>query len=446
MKTITISIAALFIFAVGAVAASNAQSFDNRQKTYSLVSQTDAQIETGRTHRQILCDYQPAGLYVRRGETISVSVSELDEDYKLSTMIGFKPMWGNRNKTQENELQNGENTVKVTQDGPLWFIFVKRRGFDDDPSTVEISVKGGKAIPLYVVGETEDEDWENDLSTMTDAPFVQLISHRASVTITYPDYMKKPIDDVEAVFETIHKVLDLEDEVAGFDGSSPENKPTRNRIHFAIDLYSTPTEAEKYYLYASAYFIGMKRSNFDELTVDLDKKWGIWHEVGHLHQQRSWTWSSISEISVNIFSLYVQEHFGEPSKLSEKDGRSGLTHFENARKYIADPEKNFLVRNPADYNEFFSKLAMFYQLRAVYGWDLYKRLHQYFRKQPYVYNPKETDADKANKFVYAICLVGKNDLVPFFKKWGLNIDAATTQKIAALRLPLPKTDPSTIFR
>lgn len=423
-----------------------AQEFNNKTKEYSLVSQTEARIEMGRTHRQILCDYQPSGLYVRRGETISLSVSNLDEDYKLSTMIGFKPMWGNRNKTQEDELEEGENTVKVTQDGPLSFIFVKREGFDDDPSSVDIKVKGGKAFPFYVVGETEDEEWENALSTMKDAPFVQMLSDRASVTITYPDYMKKPIDDVEAAFETIHKVLDLEEEVAGFNGSTPQNKPTRNRIHFAIDLYSTPEEAAKYYLYASQYFIGMKRTNYSELTHDLDKEWGFWHEIGHLHQQRSWTWSSITEISVNIFSLYVQEQFGEPSKLGEKDGSSGLTHFENARKYIANPQKNYLVRNPADYNEFFSKLVMFYQLRAVYGWDMYKRLHQYFRKQPYRYDPKETDADKANMFVYAVCLITKNNLVPFFRKWGLNVDAATSQRINELNLPLPKTDPSTIFK
>lgn len=424
----------------------NAQEFNNRTKEYSLVSQTEARIEMGRTHRQILCDYQPSGLYVRRGETITLSVSNLDDDYKLSSMIGFKPMWGNRNKTQEDELEDGENTVKVTQDGPLWFIFVKREGFDDDPSSVDIKVKGGKAFPLYIVGETEDEAWENDLRTMKDAPFVQLLSDRASVTITYPDYLKNPIEDVEAAFETIHKVLDLEEEVAGFDGSTPQNKPTRNRIHFAIDLYSTPEEAAKYYLYASQYFIGMKRTNYNELTHALDKEWGIWHEIGHLHQQRSWTWGAISEISVNIFSLYVQEQFGLPSKLDERSPANGPTHFENARKYIANPDKNYLVRNPSDYSEFFSKLVMFYQLRAVYGWDMYKRLHQHFRKQPYVYNPKETDADKANKFVYAICLVSKNDLVPFFKKWGLNIDAATAQKIAALKLPLPKTDPSTIFK
>ena len=436
----------LFLLTLAVCITASAQAFDNHTKKYELVSQTEANIEVTRTHRRILCDYQPSGLYVRRGEKIALTVTDLDEDYKLSTMIGFKPMWGNRNKTQEIEMRDGENTVTASQDGILSFIFVKRTGYDVEPSTVQISVKGGKAFPLYIVGDTEDADWNNDLAKMTDAPFVQLLSDKALLTITYPDYIKHPIPDVEESFETIHKMIDLEEELAGFDDSSPENMRTRNRLNFVIDLYSTPEEATKYYLYASNYFIGMKRSNFTDLTEKLDTEWGIWHEVGHTHQQQSWTWSSIIEVNTNIFSLYVQEKFGLPSKLNDRQVAGGPTTFERARAYIADPQKNYLVKSPTDYNEFFTKLVMFHQLKSVYGWNTFKKLHQYFRKQPYTYNPKETDADKANKFVYAMCSITKNNLGPFFQKWGLSVDAPIAGKIRGLNLPLPAVDPAKIFR
>lgn len=436
----------LFLLSIFVCMTANAQEFNNHSKEYQLVSQTEANTETSRTHRRILCDYQPSGLYVRRGETISVTVTDLDDDYKLSTMIGFKPMWGNRNKTQEVELRDGENTVTTTQDGILSFIFVKRVGFDDEPSNVEISVKGGNSFPLYILGDTEDADWENDLAKMTDAPFVQLLSDKALLTITYGDYIKHPIPDIDASFDTIHKMIDLEEELAGFDDSSPQNMRTRNRLNFAIDLYSTPEEATKYYLYASNYFIGMKRSNFTDLTEKLDTEWGIWHEVGHTQQQQSWTWNSIIEVNTNIFALYVQENFGLPSKLNDRQQANGPTTFEKAKVYIADPQKNYMVRNPTDYNELFTKLVMFHQLKSVYGWETFKKLHQYFRRQPFANNAKLTDADKANKFVYAMCIITKNNLVPFFQKWGLNVDVATGGKIRELKLPLPAVDPSKIFR
>ncbi len=442
MKNLVIIFASLFLFC----AATNAQTYNNYTKEYTLVSQTEAGIEADRTHRMVLCDYQPSGLYVRRGERIGFAVSGLDGKYKLSSMIGFKPMWGNRNKTQENALQNGANTVTATQDGILSFIFVNAEGYDTNPSSVNVKVTGGKAFPLYHLGKSNVANWENDLKTMKDANFVQLISDKALLTITYKDYIKRPIRDLAASFQSIHSVIIWEDELAGFDNTTPQNRVTRNRINYLIDLYSTPKEAEDYYMYASNYFIGMKRDNYTDLTEKLKTEWGIWHETGHTHQQRSWTWDSIGEISVNLFSLYVQEKYGRPSTLAQVQGGETLTNFEKARKYIADPNKNYLVSNEeADYNELFSKLVMFHQLKSVYGWDAIKKLHQYFRQKPYVEIDDETDADMANKFIYAMCSITKNNLMPFFKKWGLSTNAATTKKINDLKLPLPKTDPSKIF-
>lgn len=441
MKRIVVLLASLFVFCI----AVNAQTYNNYTKEYTLVSQTEAGIEADRTHRMILCDYQPSGLYVRRGERIGFAVSGLDGKYKLSSMIGFKPMWGNRNKTQENALQNGSNTVTASQDGILSFIFVKAEGYDTNPSSVNVKVTGGKAFPLYHHGRSNILNWENDLKIMKDANFVQLISDKALLTITCKDYIKKPIRDLAASFQSIHSVIIWEDELAGFDNSTPQNRVTRNRINYLIDLYSTKEESESYYMYASNYFIGMKRDNYTDLTEKLKTEWGIWHETGHTHQQRSWTFDAIGEISVNLFSHYVQEKYGLPSRLGTKEGGETLTTFEKARRYIANPNKNYLASNEADYNELFSKLVMFHQLKTAYGWESIKRLHQYFRKSPYVEIDGETDADQANKFIYAMCVVTQNNLIPFFKKWGLNANAATTKRINDLRFPMPSTDPSKIF-
>ena len=447
MKTTAIAVLIILTFCLAFCLAAAGQSYNNYTKEYTLVSQTEGQTEAERTHRMVLCDYQPSGLYVKRGERITFSVTGLNDTYELSSMIGFKPMWGNRNTTQEDALQNGANTVTASQDGILSFIFVKSEGYDTTPSTVRVKVAGGKAFPLYTHGKSNVLNWENDLRTMKDAQFVQLVSDKVLLTITYKDYLKTPIRDVAASFKTMHSVVDWEDELAGFDNTTPQNLRTRNRIHYLIDLYSTPTESESYYMYASNYLIGMKRDNFTDLTDKLSTEWGIWHETGHTHQQNSWTWDSIGEISVNLFSLYVQEKFGLPSNLAKVEGGETLTNFEKARKYIANPNKNYLVSNEeADYNELFSKLVMFHQLKSVYGWDSIKKVHQYFRQRPYVDVEDETDADKANKFVYAMCIVTKNNLIPFFKRWGLNVDSATAAKIKGLNLPMPKVDPSTILR
>ena len=355
-------------------------------------------------------------------------------------------MWGDRNNSQEVRLKTGTNTVTASQAGILSFIFVKSSGYDTRPTTVKVNVTGGKAFPLFHVGRSNLANWQNDLRIMTDAPFVQLISDKALVTIPFKDYLRSPMRDIAASFRTIHQVIDLEDELAGFDNSSLENTRTRNRLHYLVDLYSTPKEAEDYYMYATDHMIGMKRDNFTDLTEKLATEWGIWHETGHTHQQPDWLWGSITEISVNLFSLYVQEKFGQPSRLGTKEGGETLTTFNKARKYLSQQNRDYLAENEDDYNELFSKLVMFHQLKSVYGWDVFKKLHQSFRKQPRQDDEDLSDEEKANSFILAMCTITRNDLTPFFRKWGLSTNAATARIIRDLRLPLPATDPSTIFK
>ena len=69
MKNFITLAASLFLFCL----ATTAQTYNNYTKEYVLVSQTEAKIEASRTHRMLLSDYQPSGIYVRRGETISRS-------------------------------------------------------------------------------------------------------------------------------------------------------------------------------------------------------------------------------------------------------------------------------------------------------------------------------------------------------------------------------------
>jgi hypothetical protein len=215
-----------------------------------------------------------------------------------------------------------------------------------------------------------------------------------------------------------------------------------------VDLYATPKEQEDFYMYMMDYIIGMKKDNFTDLIVpeNLKKQWSIWHETGHTQQQNSWTWGSIGEVSVNLFSLYVQEKFKEPTRLKGLEDGETLSTFEKAKLYVANPKANYLFENEKDYNELFTKLVLFHQLKTVYGWSFIKKLHQYFRKQAYVQNDSETDQQKVDKFIYASCVVTQNNLLPFFKKWGLRPSAASAQKINALNLKLPATDPATIFK
>ena len=35
--------------------------------------------------------------------------------------------------------------------------------------------------------------------------------------------------------------------------------------------------------------------------------WGLYHELGHNHQNRDWTFDGTVEVTVNLFTLYVYD-------------------------------------------------------------------------------------------------------------------------------------------
>jgi hypothetical protein len=84
---------------------------------------------------------------------------------------------------------------------------------------------------------------------------------------------------------------------------------------------------------------------------------------------------------------------------------------------------------------------MFHQLWMVYGDSFYQQLHRQTREE----KPKlADDAAKMRYFMLKACTITGHNLTGYFKKWGLQADAAVYAEIAALNLPVPTTDPSSI--
>ncbi len=424
---------------------SDASSFDNEAGRYRLLALPDAALEATRMDRMLLCDLQPAGRFLRKGETVTISVEGLaDADY-LGAVIGFRPMWGSELNQQEEALGEGETRVTANQDGPLFFKFTKPDGRSKSRVEVDVSLSGGSPLPLYVDGTMSAADWREELRAHARAPFVQLLGDQAMITLPRAVHAREPVDDPQASFATIDRMLDLQNELAGFDGKNPRDQRTPLRTHFLVDFRVSRQDAESFYMYATDEFIGMLSDNTADLTdpAALRERWGIWHEAGHTQQQNSWTWDALAEINVNLFSLYVQEAFGQPSRLhASEDGEP--TTLDRARDYLAEGGHDLLAEvDDEDGEEYFIRLVMFYQLKQVWGWDLYKDLHKYFRAYPLAEDA--SDQDKADALVLALCHLTGVDLRDFFQTWGLTVSAAADERILALDYAAPDEDFSQIF-
>ena len=409
-----------------------ASSFDNETGHYRLTALPEADREAVRMDRMQLCDQQPAGVYLRKGETVILDVRGLPKDFYLGAMVGFRPMWGSPQDQQEEPLEEGETRLRANQDGPLYFKFTAPEGRDDARAEVSVSVSGGHPLPLYIDGSMTADDWRAELAAHATAPFVQLLGDQAMITLPRSVHARDPVKDPRATFATINRMLDLENELAGFDGKTARDRPTRLRTHFLVDFRVSKQDAETFYMYATDQFIGMLADNTSDLTdpAALRERWGIWHETGHTQQQNSWTWDALAEINVNLFSLYVQEAFGQPNTLRVSEDGAPST-LERARSYLAKGGHDLLAEvDDEDGDEYFIRLVMFHQLKEVWGWDLYKDLHKHFRAYPL--DDDASDQDKADALVLALCELTGVDLRPFFETWGLTVSAAADERIEAL--------------
>ncbi|PEC70828.1 hypothetical protein CON25_25885, partial [Bacillus thuringiensis] len=165
-----------------------------------------------------------------------------------------------------------------------------------------------------------------------------------------------------------------------------------------------------------------------QYVLDINKfvtdGWGPWHEAGHLRQQVPWKFYNMGEVQNNIYSLSVEKAFNQPSNL-EKSGT-----YTKAFQYLEQTNKNY-----DEISDAFVKLVMLWQLQLAYGEDFYPKLHQLYRDMSSNELP-QTDENKKQLFMISASKVAKQNLIPFFEKWGLHPNNDTIQKVTALGYPI----------
>ena len=331
-------------------------------------------------------------------------------------------------------MKKGTNTFVVGNFGGLVYIqytvYAKPNPASLHPLTMTFQ-QGFVRTPNYVLGQTNKADWKNQLSTFTSTPDVVMQSKRAFMVFSRANALQWQDNDQDLVLNTADQILDAEDAISGLDGSSETHR--RNTNQFLL------TQAEDGWMYATnfrtAYSANAAQFAFTPLITgrlpNSGDAWGIWHELGHLHQQ-PWTWGALGEVTVNIYSLAAERSLNvTPARMvSNKIWPNVSTYLKRT-----DANKNF----NADSVDVFLRLGMFQQLWLAYGDNFYQQLHRQAREEKPQLN---NDAAKMRYFMLKACRISGHDLTAFFKKWGLQADEVYEQ-IAALNLPNPSPDPST---
>lgn len=347
-------------------------------------------------------DLNPTGIYVEPNTPIEV---ENKGKNQVKAMIGTYSYEDNIAPIKY-VVNPGKNTL-ISPTGGMLYIINEHEGI-----TIDTSISGGKKVPFFKLGETTISEWQKMLEQYKNSYAVELLGKNSLITVTYAkakEYLSNT--NPEELLQKHDEVIDLQAELSGL---SPDEKDP-NYVHFVEDRYDTTYMKAGEYRTAYAPSAIKYVLNKEKLVKE---GWGPWHEVGHLRQQIPWRWDGMNEVTVNIYSLYVQTKFGNESRLNDK--YSAISSHINS---------NSSTKNFDSISDVFVKLGMFWQLHLSLGEDFYPKLHEYYRDLPQSSIPT-TNQDKKQFFVKSASKIANRDLSTFFDKWGFEMTEQTRQEIA----------------
>jgi hypothetical protein len=409
------------------------------QITVFNVSETmSAEIDRDRLQNNwLLTDFTPTGLYLAPNELLKLTVKQTAGTRLPKLLIGTYSRYGAWNAPLAViPLKEGVNYIQREGAGLLWIRYT-----DAVPvSTATVTFNSGFVFaPYYKIGVTTQADWKKQLAT-SKALDVVMEGSNCYVVVEKAKAVEYQNEDQTAALNKIKQIIDLEDDLNGLDGSNALH--TKSIYKYLL----TQHEDDRFFMFANdyrtAYYGGNVKYILQNSLLDGENLL-VCHELGHQHQQK-WTWDAITEVSVNVFGLYIKR------KLTGVDWLAAGGSWPSAFDYLAKPAgtKDYngskSYANPITYDHL--RLHMFDQLRLAFGDNFFRDIARKTREEaPILVN----DDAKMSYFMLSACKRTGKDLSVFFQKWGFNLStsAATLQvyaDIAALGYPAPIQDPSTL--
>ena len=396
---------------------------------------TDAEAEPLRRGTPLRwTDFEPTGFYLPANTQLKLTVDKLKGAALPQLLVGTVSLHkGVAIKTVP--LSEGVNLIPAnTIGGILWIRFTTIALPD---SKVRITFNSGhQRMPVFIKNKTTAAQWNAQLDSCQ-TPEVLVVGDRVYNVYTRERALKYRTEgqDPNIVITGHDNFWNWENEFIGLDNSKPVHAiPVHNRI-LVTELL--PSGGKGGAQNASDYRVGVnypapKNKVFTSNSLTM-AGWGLWHEMGHIHNML-WRWSGLGEVTTNLPAHYVRENLKLPSRFE--------TRWPLVKEYLSGTakDKNFNKTKGG------IKEVMFYQLRLAFGWDFYKEINKKYReKKP---ENKEDNAMKMRWFMLESCKVSGKNLTAFFKKWGFStqeVPQSVYDEIAALGLPNPSVDPSTLI-
>ncbi|WP_055589623.1 M60 family metallopeptidase [Streptacidiphilus griseoplanus] len=377
-------------------------------------------------------EFNSTGLYVPPATELTLNVLPYDE-LVPTLWIGLWDLYGQVKEVRSYPLKPGANRVTDPYGGPVYLTLAG----NGDRAAVQFR-SGAVRMPAFDLGSTTEAAYQAQLDALTDVPYVELTAPHTILTLTRDGALLYRDEDHTALLELLETIIASHAAISGLDGSSPLHVRKAGPYHFT-EVSQVPTGVGAY---ATHGYNGFPRSYLDRATTVQGlgtRGWGLYHELGHLHQQMAYKPTGLTEVTVNIYSLAAQRTLGQSSNLLTVNAKTGLNYFQSAQPKLGTAGLAYETSFSS-----YEKLVPLRQLELAFGDDFWPRLHRLVREE----NPQSDWTETAKRYralaTYSSRIAGY-DLTDFFvNRWAFPIDDTGRAEVAALRLPAPPVDPSAL--
>ena len=361
--------------------------------------------------------WQDTGLYAAPGETVVVSADTLPAGRKVHVIIGCHsdrllhlPSWQRFPViTRSWTLHAGENRLANAFGGPI-FIKVEAASQAERhakaPAATALRFANAVLAPVYVLGKDNAESWGKNRAAP--APWGVLTGRH--VILHVPSAYLRELDEPKALLEWWDRVLALEDDLIALDRWAPERVVPDVQISAGFMHSGYPFMCQ---LKASGRHI------VDLARLSKEGDWGFFHELGHNHQRRDWTFPGQTEVTVNLFSLLCMEQIvGKP----RGEGHGSLRDLDALMASRLGTPPNM---GP------FEQLAPFIVLIKAHGWEPLRATLRSYKDSPARKSGDTSVPTLQNEFVLRYGHNAKADVSGFFENLGYPVTDETRAALKA---------------
>ena len=336
------------------------------------------------------------GLYAAPGEAVTATFPQSAVDKGLQLRIGahkdrlwHKASW-KRAPEVTRQFPVRETSIQAANSfGGLIYIEVPKAC---ELGELQIRISNAVESPRYEHGQTTLQDWANEQSKP--GPWAEIGSGK--IVFTVPSSKLRRLGRPDLVMEYWDEVMDACADLATIDHQreSPER--------FVIDVQISAG-------YMHAGYPIMAPSNLADEVLDVETlrqkgNWGVFHEIGHNHQEKDWTYQGMGEVTVNLFSMYVYDSLHPGAK------QHGQVEPDRINQMIQQFEKTGRRDGP------WVNLIPYIQLKREFGWDSFKEVFAEYRSLEKSQRPK-SDLEKRSQWLIRFSNQVERNLTPLFDYW-----------------------------